>query len=360
MAYPACTTRASCVVMAQLHRQGVIRAYREASAERVRLRALVRQREVFETPLRLHLGMLEGLCGRHWPELLAEMDVWRRRTPLELLAAYGSPAELAAHETEARELMRRTGRNAVKPEQIQRVVDSAKRSVGLPASQEEREVVRMIAREALRLRSSTRNIDEEIRKVGEVHDDTRRIATVVGRVTAVVLVAYLGPLSESRFGGSAREGVRPEPEDQEQRERVRSTVDHQARRTRGSRLPVPRRDAAREGRRADRGVVPRARRLPRRPQADRARRGDAQARARALARRARRDVRLDQARRRTCARACAVDRIERTRRIVVFARGTGSRLRESISRSASLRTLARARCSRGRGSWMSRAVEASA
>ena len=171
------------------------------SGERVRLRALVRQREVFDTPLRLHLGMLEGLCGRHWPELLAEMDVWRRRTPLELLAAYGSPAELAAHESEARELMRRTGRNAVKPEQIKRVVDSAlgssrQRSVGLPASHEEREVVRMIAREALRLRSLMQSVDEEIRKVGETHEDTRRIAAVVGRVTAVVLVAYLGPLSE--------------------------------------------------------------------------------------------------------------------------------------------------------------------
>lgn len=186
----------SCVVMAQLHRQGVSRAYNEASAERVRLRALVRQREVFEAPLSLHLGKLEGLCGRHWPELLADMDVWRRRTPLELLAAYGSPAELAAHETEARELMRRTGRNAVKSEQIQKVVDSAKRSVGLPASQEERDVVRMIAREALRLRSLMQSVDEEIRKVGEVHEDTRRIAAVVGRVTAVVLVAYLGPLSE--------------------------------------------------------------------------------------------------------------------------------------------------------------------
>jgi transposase len=162
----------------------------------VRLRALVRQREVFDTPLRLHLGQLEGLCGRHWPELLAEMDVWRRRTPLELLAAYGSAAELAAHETEARELMRRTGRNAVRPQQIQKVVDSAKRSVGLPASQEEREVVRMIAREALRLRSLMQSVDEEIRKVGETHEDTRRIAAVVGRVTAVVLVAYLGPLSE--------------------------------------------------------------------------------------------------------------------------------------------------------------------
>lgn len=41
----------SCVVMAQLHRQGVSRAYTVLSADRVRLRALVRRREVFEKPL---------------------------------------------------------------------------------------------------------------------------------------------------------------------------------------------------------------------------------------------------------------------------------------------------------------------
>ena len=38
----------SCVVMAQLHRQGVSRAYSPLSEDRVRLRARVRRREVFE------------------------------------------------------------------------------------------------------------------------------------------------------------------------------------------------------------------------------------------------------------------------------------------------------------------------
>ena len=76
----------SCEVMAQLHRQGVSRAHSPLSEDRVRLRALVRRREVFEKPLQMHLSELEGLLGRHWPELLIDMDVWRRKTPLELEA----------------------------------------------------------------------------------------------------------------------------------------------------------------------------------------------------------------------------------------------------------------------------------
>jgi transposase len=87
----------SCVVMAQLHRQGVSRPYVPVSEDRGALRALVRRREVFEKPLQMHLGDLEGLLARHWPEVLVDMDVWRAKTPLELLAAHGSPADVAQY-----------------------------------------------------------------------------------------------------------------------------------------------------------------------------------------------------------------------------------------------------------------------
>ncbi len=155
----------SCVVMAQLHRQGVSRAHTKMSADRVRLRALVRRREVLDKPLRVHLAELEGLCGRHWPELLADTDIWRRRTPLELLSKYGCPAELTRHKDAARTLMIRVSRNMMKKEQIEQVIESASHSVGLPASNEERDVIRMIAAEALRLRAWVEKIDKELERV---------------------------------------------------------------------------------------------------------------------------------------------------------------------------------------------------
>lgn len=186
----------SCVVMAQLHRQGVSRAYTPQSADRVRMRALVRRREVFEKPLQMHLSELEGLLGRHWPELLIEMDVWRRKTPLELLAVHPSPAHVVAHRSEAREVMRRASRNTIKEEEAQRVLDSASRSVGTAASEEECDVIRAVAHEVLHVRASIAAVDKLIEKTAEEHEATRGIAKVVGRVTAVVLVAYLGPLSE--------------------------------------------------------------------------------------------------------------------------------------------------------------------
>ena len=186
----------SCVVMAQLHRQGVSRAYSAPSADRVRMRALVRQREVFEKPLQMHLSELEGLLGRHWPELLVDTDVWRRRTPLELLAEYPCPAEVIANSAKIRELLRRASRNKMTQEEMDQVIESATRSVGIAAAEEEQDVVRTVAREALRVRASIASIDKTIETVGAEHESTRGLARVVGRVTSVVLVAYLGPFSE--------------------------------------------------------------------------------------------------------------------------------------------------------------------
>jgi len=184
----------SCVVMAQLHRQGVSRPYAAMSEDRARLRALVHRRQVYEKPLQMLLGELEGLLARHWPELLSDMDVWRRKTPLELLAAHPCPADVVAHWPEAREVMRRASRNTMKEQEAQRVLESAMRSIGVRMLQEQGEVVRTVAREALHVRARLSSIDKEIEKVAEEHEATRDIAVVVGRVTAAVLVAYLGPL----------------------------------------------------------------------------------------------------------------------------------------------------------------------
>jgi transposase len=186
----------SCVVIAQLHRQGASRAYVEMSDHRKRLRALVRRREVLDAPLRGHLGELEGLCGRHWPELLVDMDVWRARTPLEMLAEFGTPAAFVARAAEARRLMRRASGGMSRADDVEHALESAARSVGLPASSEEREVICLVASEALRLRALLKAVDKELEKVGEEHEATRELATVVGRVTAVMLVAHLGPLSD--------------------------------------------------------------------------------------------------------------------------------------------------------------------
>jgi transposase len=186
----------ACVVLSRLHEQHVSRRYVEPSAERVRLRALVRHRELYDKPLRMHLGVLEGLLARHWPELLGDMDVWRRKTPLELLTAHPCPADVLEHWDHSRELMRRASRNTMKEPEAQKIFESAMRSVGVPATEEIRDAIRAVASEALRVRVALDRVDRALERVALETVATRTIAPVVGRITAVVLVAELGPLSE--------------------------------------------------------------------------------------------------------------------------------------------------------------------
>jgi transposase len=186
----------ACVVIARLHQQAVSRRYVEPNAQRVRLRALVQHRELYDKPLRLHLNHLEGLLSRHWPELLVVLDVWRRKTPLALLAAHPCPVDVLEHATHAIEVMRLASRNTMKDEQMRQVFESAAQSVGVPMTEEVRQVLRITACEALRLRNAIDGVDRVLEKAAQETEATRTIAPVVGRVTSHVLVAHLGPLSD--------------------------------------------------------------------------------------------------------------------------------------------------------------------
>jgi hypothetical protein len=186
----------ACVVIARLHQQAVSREYIEPGPLRARLRALVQQRELYDKPLQMHLGHLEALLARHWPEALGEVDVWRNKTPLALLAAHPCPADMLEHAAAALELMHRVSRSSMKPEQAQRLLQSAGQSVGIPAIDEARQLIRVTAAEALRLRKALDNVDRSLREVAQQTDATRAISAVIGRVTSVVLVAHLGPLTD--------------------------------------------------------------------------------------------------------------------------------------------------------------------
>jgi transposase len=191
----------ACVVIARLHQQAVSRKYAEPSPLRVRLRALVDQRELYDKPLQMHLGQLEALLARHWPEALNEIDVWRNKTPLALLAAHPCPADMREHAAAALELIHRVSRNTIKQEQAQQWLLSAERSVGIPAIDEARDLIGLLAAEALRLRKALDDVDRGLEEVAQRNDETRAISAVVGKVTSVVLIAHLGPFTD--YGSAA-------------------------------------------------------------------------------------------------------------------------------------------------------------
>jgi transposase len=184
------------VVIARLHHQGISTPYVAADPERVQLRALADQRELYAKPLHFYLGQLEALLARYWPEALHDIDVWHNKTPLAVLSRYPGPAVLLEHADEALERVHELGHSHLRTEQVQRMVRSAERSSGVVQHDEAKQLIAIAATEALRLRSALDALDHRVEEVAERTETTRNVAGVVGRVTAVVLVAHLGALTD--------------------------------------------------------------------------------------------------------------------------------------------------------------------
>lgn len=186
----------ACVVIARLHQQGVSKLFIELDPLREQLRALVDQRDLYAKPMQFYLGRLEALLARHWPEALHELDIWRNKTPLALLARYPGPADMLEHGAEVIQKVHQLGHGKLMTTQAQRMLGCAQRSVGVALNDEAKHLIRIAAGEALRMRTALDDIDRRIDHIAQQAEPTRNIASVVGRVTSVVLVAHLGSLTE--------------------------------------------------------------------------------------------------------------------------------------------------------------------
>ena len=98
----------SAAIIAKLHLDGASEPWPIRSDHERKLTAAVRMLGIYEKQFQQNRNRLEGLVSRHWPELGRTLELGSA-TLLELLQAYGGPAEVSKHCQEARELMRRVG-----------------------------------------------------------------------------------------------------------------------------------------------------------------------------------------------------------------------------------------------------------
>ena len=186
-------------IVAKLHLDGASREWSVGTERKRQLDAAVRRAGVFEKDHLRWRGRLEALTARHWPELTQILEL-ETATLLVLLETYGSPAAVAAHEDEARQLMRKTGGIHLEPEKVERILRSAHTTLGLPPVAEEEEWTRDVAREARRCRQLARkavlHIEDLTREEGSVHE----LSGLIGKKTAAVVVATAG---DPREYGSA-------------------------------------------------------------------------------------------------------------------------------------------------------------
>ncbi len=147
--------------------------------------------EVHSKQFRQNRNRLEALTARHWPELTLRLDL-DTATLLELLSAFGGPAQVAAAPVEARELMRRVCRSKLDPTKVQWILESAAHTTGMPQISEEIRLVREVAKEARRNQREVRLARHRVEELAMSEASTERLQAVIGKTTAAVVVVAAG------------------------------------------------------------------------------------------------------------------------------------------------------------------------
>ena len=191
----------SAYIVARLHLDGGSRVWEAIPEQRRNRQALIAELDLYQDHHQRNLNRLEALLNRHWPEVVRILDL-KRVSLLALVAEYGDPSRIAAQREQARQLMHRTGRGFLRDEKIQQVLDSTQDSLGVPCSEGERHLLKVLAGELLHTHEQIKQIEAQIAR--EVQDDAilTRIAAVVGKTTSLVLEAALGSPLEYPNPGS--------------------------------------------------------------------------------------------------------------------------------------------------------------
>jgi len=182
-------------LIGRLHLQGVSRAWEALGEERRELNAWLTRLEVTKARRQAGLNRLEAHLSRHWPEVLTHLELGSA-TLAELVAAYGGPAAVAGDLAGAEALMRRVGRVGLAEETIVAVLASARTSLGQPCVAAEDGLLQWLAADSNATRRELHALEQEIERRVAASAGPARLAGVVGKVSAAVLVAALGDPSE--------------------------------------------------------------------------------------------------------------------------------------------------------------------
>jgi len=180
-------------VIGWLHAQGRSKRWEELDPARRSVRALVAQRDLYDEPMGRLIAQMEPLLARHFPEFEAFFDLSQRMTPWVLLEAFGSPAAMGKLSVdEVLTALKERIRRRPSAEDLQSLLEAAKRTSGVAMVSEETELVRRMATEVLHLMRKRREVDERIAKATEDVEAVKAIRPCLGPVTAAVVFAYLG------------------------------------------------------------------------------------------------------------------------------------------------------------------------
>jgi transposase len=180
----------SAAIIAKLHLDGASKPWLAMAQDKRRLKAAVAVMDSHKETHQRIIHQLESWLARYWPEVTSLLEL-TSATLLALLARIGGPRDVAAAPEEARKLMLGMSHRLMKEAKVHAVLDSARQSVGLEMLEEERSALMELAGEAHRALKALKGARRRVEELSEGTVATK-LAPVVGKATAAVLVSELG------------------------------------------------------------------------------------------------------------------------------------------------------------------------
>jgi transposase len=185
----------------RLHLDGVSRRWEERSEQRRELAAQIALLKLYQERLQSSRSRLEAQLSRHWPELPGMLALGTV-TLMSLVATYGSPAQVAAHAEEARRLMHRSSGGGLRREKIEGVLEVARYTLGMPCLEAERVLLQTLAQDMLDNHRAVQQAEQVLAAQVEADTTLSRMAPVVGKTSAAVLINALGQPQDYPEAGS--------------------------------------------------------------------------------------------------------------------------------------------------------------
>ena len=181
----------SAYLIGRLHLDGASDPWEALSASRRDHHALTAELDLYQGQHQANLSRLEAHLSRHWPEVIRILD--SNTVSLHtLINEYGDPSQVSEHREQAGQLLRRTGRGLLSAEKIEQVLASSETTLGLPCTQGERHWLQVLGQELLRTHQALKALGHQISQVVEEDRVLRRMASVVGKTTSLVLETTQG------------------------------------------------------------------------------------------------------------------------------------------------------------------------
>ena len=141
---------------------------------------------------------LHARLARHWPEVtkLVQLDTATLRA---LMVEFGGPAGVVADPEGARECIDKASRGKVRGATVEKILESARTTIGCKTSPWEEEALRRIGYKLQQLWADHRELEHQLRALCEADRCARRLATgttFLGATSAVAIVAHMGDLAD--------------------------------------------------------------------------------------------------------------------------------------------------------------------